>query len=105
MESYFKNIKNISDDDTNLLTSLEEKDIIEYDDLLSFDKKEYTKYYSIGQTSMEKGNNDEVFIVHPFLLTDFSEDKQIDIQTTNKKLFFEEKTLFWTMNYQKIPFI
>jgi hypothetical protein len=95
LESYFKNIKNISDDDTSLLTSLEEKDIIEYDDLLSFDKKEYTMYYSIGQTSMEKGNNDEVFIVHPFLLTDFSKDKQIDIQTTNKKLFFEEKNTFF----------
>ena len=93
LERYFKNIKNISDEDATLLTSLKEKDIIEFDDLLSFDKKEYTKYYSIGQESMEKENNDELFIVHPFLLSNFSEDKQMDIQTTNKKLFFEKTNI------------
>ena len=81
LEKYFKNIKNISDNDATLLTSLKEKDIIEFDDLIPFDKKEYIKYYSIGQESMEKENKDELFIVHPFLLSDFSEDKQIDIQS------------------------
>ena len=100
VEEFFKNIKNIDEDDLKILESFKIKDEITYDDLLVFDGKHYIKYYTIGQ-KITNNNKKEFFIVHPFTLKEMIikneynlGEKHFDIQTTNKYLYFEDMSEF-----------